>query len=215
MFIITRSNPNNKGKQKCPNTFNNDALSFQPEELLRPLVLPDGSTFDFGEATPEPYQYHNIPSISNETIVSSSIASTISNLGRNITSVTLNNGPKPVSVHNMTSKTSIICNQGPIPVEYIIPLSGNHFSTYTHYKEDTKKRKSLSWIFQYCYGLRPKDADVIYCTFNRTHEDGCHSQFVSKGKTSSSFTKHLKNTHKLDQEARTYSSSFNLHLFSY
>jgi hypothetical protein len=67
----------------------------------------------------------------------------------------------------MTSKTSTICNQGPIPVEYIIPLSGNHFSTYTHYKEDTKKRTSLSWIFQYCYGLRPKDADVIYCTFNR------------------------------------------------
>jgi hypothetical protein len=137
------SNRSNKGKQKCTSTFNDGVLSCQPEELPRPLVLPDGSTFDFGEVTPEPYQYHNIPSIGNATIISSSIPLTMSNLGRNITSVTLNNGSKPVSVHNMTSKTSIICDQGPIPVEYSIPLSGNHFSTNAHYKEDTKKEKKL------------------------------------------------------------------------
>jgi hypothetical protein len=52
-----------KGKQKCTSTFNDDVLSSQPEELLRPLVLPDGSTLNFGEATSEPYQSHNILSI--------------------------------------------------------------------------------------------------------------------------------------------------------
>jgi hypothetical protein len=81
----------------------------------------------------------------------------MSNLGRNITSVTINNGPKPVFVHNMASKTSIICGQGPIRVEHSIPLSGNHFSTNTRYKEDTTKiKKTCPGYFNIVMAFAPK-----------------------------------------------------------
>lgn len=119
---------------------------------------------------------------------------------------TINELKKKIDAHNFQNKEtikSLIKNENKkniedpdeIIIETEIPWSGNEM--------DFNNLKTIpSWSFKYAYGIRI--GEVIYCTINRRDKLGCHKEFTSKGKSSSTFTRHLESKHKLTPEISKY-----------
>ncbi|KAL0582270.1 hypothetical protein ABG067_007876, partial [Albugo candida] len=115
---------------------------------------------------------------------------------------TINDLEKEVQNHNMRNTETIkaikknenirtIDDPEDVVIEIDIPWSGNELNL-------NLMKSAPSWSINYGYGLRI--GEVIYCTVNRREKFGCHKQFISKGKSSSTFTRHLEGQHKLTEK---------------
>jgi hypothetical protein len=80
-----------------------------------------------------------------------------------------------------------------------VPYSGNDTRKNPSYDQQTGKQSS--WCFVYLYGVWLDG--FIYCTVSRREDGGCTKRYSSHNRTTSSFIKHLEQTHKITEAKST------------